>query len=69
MALSLMKPPNASNSNLANAGKNLNAYRLVKSLIFTTIIQNNFYSGVIHLALFHILIAFRATLLILRSSP
>lgn len=30
MAFSLMKPPNASNSNLANAGKNLNAYRLVK---------------------------------------
>lgn len=33
MAPSLMKPPNASKFNLANAGKNLAACRLVKSLM------------------------------------
>ncbi|XP_038021695.2 spermatogenesis-associated protein 22 isoform X1 [Anas platyrhynchos] len=44
MTFSLMKPPNASNSNLANAGKNLNAYRAEEKTPSTKVWNRNEYT-------------------------
>lgn len=52
MAPSLMKPPNASKSNSVKAGRNLYAFRLVKTLHFIIFNQNYPYVRV-HLTVYY----------------
>lgn len=61
MAPSLMKPPNASKFNLANAGKNLSACRLVKSLMSIILPFCSYVK--MHLTFSHMPVAFKETLL------
>lgn len=62
MAPSLMKPPNASKFNLANAGKNVSACRLVKPLMSITLPFCSYVK--MHLTFSHMPVAVKETLLI-----
>lgn len=59
MAPSLLKPPNASKFNLANAGKNLSACRLVKPLMSIILPFCSYVK--MHLTFSHMPVAFKET--------